>query len=56
MADKPSIYAHCKAGCLWETAHKEDVDAKAPAHILSDTDITAGSTALANGQLYLVYE
>ena len=30
--------------------------AKAPAPIVSQTDITAGSTALATGQDYLVYE
>lgn len=26
MSNKPKIYAHCKAGCLWETPHKVDVD------------------------------
>lgn len=24
MSDKPKIYSNCKAGCLWETVHKED--------------------------------
>lgn len=24
MANKPKIYANCKAGCLWETVHKDD--------------------------------
>lgn len=24
MSDKPQIYGNCKAGCLWETVHKED--------------------------------
>lgn len=24
MSNKPKIYAHCKAGCLWETVHKDD--------------------------------
>lgn len=26
MSKKPSIFATCKAGCLWETVHKDDVD------------------------------
>ena len=24
MSDKPNIYGFCKAGCQWETVHKED--------------------------------
>lgn len=24
MSNKPSIYANCKAGCSWETVHKDD--------------------------------
>jgi hypothetical protein len=24
-SDKPKIYAYCKAGCPWETAHKDDL-------------------------------
>lgn len=24
MSNKPKIYANCKAGCLWETVHKDD--------------------------------
>ena len=26
MSDKPKIYAHCKAGCLWETVHRSELD------------------------------
>lgn len=26
MSNKPNIFAHCKAGCLWEVPHKADVD------------------------------
>lgn len=26
MSNKPKIYANCKAGCLWETVHKDDFD------------------------------
>ena len=26
---KPKIYANCKAGCLWETVHKDDFDKSA---------------------------
>lgn len=25
MSDKPQIYAHCPAGCSWETVHKADL-------------------------------
>ena len=38
------------------SAAQATADSKAPPHILSATDIDAGSTALASGQLYLVYE
>lgn len=24
MSNKPKIYSNCKAGCLWETVHKDD--------------------------------
>lgn len=24
MSNRPPIYAHCKAGCSWETVHKDD--------------------------------
>ena len=34
----------------------DTANAKAPAHNSSTTDITAGSTALANGTLHVVYE
>ena len=26
MSEKPKIYGTCKAGCLWETVHKDDFD------------------------------
>lgn len=29
MSNKPKIYANCKAGCLWETVHKDDFDRSA---------------------------
>jgi hypothetical protein len=29
MSDKPKIYGNCKAGCLWETVHKDDFDRSA---------------------------
>lgn len=29
MSNKPKIHATCKAGCLWETVHKDDFDASA---------------------------
>lgn len=32
MADKPTIYGYCKAGCEWETVHKSDFDAAVQSH------------------------
>lgn len=29
MSDKPKIYGFCKAGCQWETVHKDDFDKSA---------------------------
>jgi hypothetical protein len=29
MSDKPKIFASCKAGCLWETVHKDDFEKSA---------------------------
>jgi hypothetical protein len=39
MSNNPKIYAHCKAGCLWETVHKSDFE-KSAAYIkqYADTD------------------
>ncbi len=34
----------------------DTANSKAPAHIASPTDITAGTTALASGTLYVVFE
>lgn len=35
---------------------QQNIDGKAPAYQYSTTDITAGTTALATGTLYFVYE
>lgn len=29
MSNKPRIYSHCKAGCSWETVHKDDFERSA---------------------------
>lgn len=57
---KPKIYANCKAGCLWETVHKDDFQSSA-AFIKQDVIDTgyskefyvqAGQTVVLKGDIF----
>ena len=51
--DKPKIYGTCKAGCRWETIHKQDFeDAQPFVRINPNTD---GIYELKKGIKYKIY-
>lgn len=51
--NKPKIYAHCAAGCLWEAVHKSDFEASA-ALVRQDVD-DYGACVLTLGKQYKIY-
>lgn len=53
MSDKPKIYGTCKAGCLWETVHKDDFLASA-SHIECYPD-SDGNFYLEVGKEYKIF-
>lgn len=56
MSDLPKIYAHCPAGCKYETVHREEFNASASLIPLpiDDLDDLAG-TKLQSGYTYKIY-
>lgn len=59
MSNKPKIYANCKAGCLWETVHKDDFQRSAGFIRQNVTDngsfkefnLEAGQTCILKGDI-----
>ena len=52
MSNKPKIHATCKAGCLWETVHKDDFD-KSAAYICQYPN-SSGLFILEKGKEYKI--
>lgn len=60
MSNKPKIYANCKAGCLWETVHKDDFQRSAGFIRQNVTDngtfkeftLEAGQTCILKGDIF----
>lgn len=59
MSNKPKIYANCKAGCSWETVHKDDFQRSA-AFVRQNVEdngtykefiLEAGQTAILKGDI-----
>ena len=53
MSNKPKIYAPCKAGCEWETVHKEDFERSA-SHIRQNIGAN-GRCSLKIGKEYKIF-